>query len=229
MRMKKVGSGRMSEGWQRPDHSGWPLPGLFRDAKKMTDEELEAKFLEYYRSGGGRQNLNQIHRDRIIRDKKRFREIISYLLDEKINVAKRMDEILDGKSHIEGVGKAIATSFLIDFNPNRYRFWNNKTEMGFSILGWKVHENKDSWGEAYLKVLGAIDKLRSLKPEYSLSFDDVDLFLHTISAEKEGEEAVNALTEGREILKIPVEPRAPTPREIDRMEFAMEKYLEEFI
>ena len=206
----------------------WIQPDVI---KKLSDEELEAKFLEYFKSGGGRQNLNQIYRDRIIRDKKRFREMTTYLLDEKASVGKKLDEILEAKGeyHIEGVGKAIATSFLMDYNPNKYCIWNNKTQMGFSILGWKVYENKDSWGEAYLKVLDALQTLINLKPEYNLTFDDIDLFLHTISAEKEGEEAVSALTEGQEIPKIAGESTSPTPREIDSMEFAMEKYLEEFI
>ena len=48
--------------------------------QKMPDKDLESKFLDYYRNGGGRQNLNQIYRDRIIRDKKRFREMMSYIL-----------------------------------------------------------------------------------------------------------------------------------------------------
>jgi len=38
----------------------------------QPDEELETRFAEYCRSGGRRQALNQIYRDRIIRDKNRF-------------------------------------------------------------------------------------------------------------------------------------------------------------
>lgn len=204
--------------WIQPDH-----------IKKMTDEELESKFLEYYKNGGGRQNLNQIYRDRIIRDKKRFREMISLLLDEKINIDKRLDEVLEGKYHIEGLGKAIVTSFLMDFNPDKYCLWNNKTEMGFNVLGLEVYEKKDSKGKAYLKVLGALQKLKNLKPEYNLSFDDVDLFLHTISAEKEGQEVVDALIKHGEIRQTAVESKPSAEEEIESMEFAMEKYLEEFI
>jgi len=201
--------------------------------QKMADKELETKFLEYYKAGGGRQNLNQIYRDRIIRDKKQFREMIGYLLDEKINLEKRLEEVLEaeGRYHIEGVGRAIATSFLMDFKPDKYCLWNNKTEMGFSALGWgKVYENKDSWGAAYQKVLERLRTIIELKPEMSLSFDDADLFLHTISAEEEGRQAVKAVTEGMEIQKkteaIIEGDWAPS---VEGMEFAMEKYLEEFI
>src|SRR3972149_7260172 len=127
----------------------------------MPDKDLESRFLEYFKAGGGRQNLNQIYRDRIIRDKKRFREMRGYLLEEKVSLEKRLGEVLEpeGKYHIEGVGRAIATSFFMDFKPDRYCLWNNKTEMGFSALGWgKVYENRDSWGAAYQKVL---DKLKT--------------------------------------------------------------------
>jgi len=204
----------------------WIQPDMIR---KISDEELEAKFLEYYKSGGGRQNLNQIYRDRIIRDKKRFMETILYLLNESVDIKKRVDEILDGKYRIEGFGKAIATSFLMDYNPAKYCLWNNKTEMGFSVLGWKAYQRKDSRSTAYLKVLEAIQRLKDLKPELNLTFDDIDLFLHTISAEDEGKKAIESIIEDKEILKPIVEEIGQASMEVERMEFAMEKYLEEFI
>ncbi len=196
--------------------------------ESLSDEELETKFLEYYKSGGKRQNLNQIYRDRIIRDKKRFRETILYLLNEDVDIKERIDQILgESKYHIEGFGKAIATSFLMDYNPEKYCLWNNKTEMGLSVIGWKVYEGKDSWGNAFLKVLGALQHLRDLGSKFNLTFDDVDLFLYTISAEDEGKEAVKAVNDGREISN-PEEIRGIS-KEAESMEFAMEKYLEEFI
>jgi predicted nuclease of restriction endonuclease-like (RecB) superfamily len=202
----------------------WIQPDVIR---KMTDEELDTRFLEYYKTGGGRQSLNQIYRDRIIRDKKRFRETILYLLDEGISIEKRIDQILDGKYRIEGFGKAILTSFLMDFNSDKYCLWNNKSEMGFSVLGWKVYEEKDSWSGAYLKVLNALQRLKEINPEFNLAYADIDMFLHTISAEDEGIEAVRAITEGVEISKC--ETIKETPKEIESAEFTMEKYLEEFI
>ena len=191
--------------------------------KKMSDQELETRFLEYFKSGGGRQNLNQIYRDRIIRDKEGFRNTILYLLDEGIDIKERIDQILEGKFRIKGFGKAILTSFLMDYDQDKYCLWNNKTEMGFSVLGWEVYESRDSWGTAYLKVLDALKRLRDLGSRFNLTFNDIDLFLHTISAEDEGREAVEAIPEGREVLE-------PREREqVESMEFAMERYLEEFI
>ena len=201
----------------------WVQPNVIQ---KMPDIELETKFLEYYKTGGGRQSLNQINRDRIIRDKKRFRETILHLFDESIDIKNRINDTLGGKYRIEGFGKAIATSFLMDYNPTKYCLWNNKTELGISVLGWKVYENKDSWGTAYQKILETLQNLINLELELNLTFDDIDLFLHTISAEDEGIRAVKAIREGNEPGNGS---NRQTPEEIQTMEFVMERYLEEFI
>lgn len=193
--------------------------------KNLSDEELERKFLNYY-NNNTRQTLNRINRDKIIQDKKRFRYIMAFLLNESIDIKKRLDEVLGGGYHIEGFGKAILTSFLMDFKPEKYCLWNNKTEMGFAVLGWKVYENRDSWGVAYLKVLEALQKIRDLKAEYSLSFGDVDLFLHTISSEEEGIRTVKGITDGIEGDEDPTE---ISPNKTESMDIVFEKYLEEFI
>jgi hypothetical protein len=177
----------------------WIQPDVIRE---MPDNELEAKYLEYYKSGGKRQNLNQIYRARIIRDKKRFRNTLLYLLDEEKDVKDRIDQILNGKKYrIEGFGKAIATSFLMDFDIGKYCLWNNKTEMGFSVIGWELYERKDSPGAVYLKVLEALKRLKELRPEFNFTFDDIDLFLHTISAEAEGKKIVRQITQGVRIQR----------------------------
>jgi len=145
-----------------------------------------------------------------------------------VNIKERIDQILGGKYRIEGFGKAILTCFLMDYNPDKYCLWNNKTERGFSVIGWEVYENRDSQGAAYQKVLKVLQKLRGLRPELNLTFDDIDLFLHTISAEDDGRNAVRAIIEGREISK-PMKEVEQTLQEVKNMEFAMERYLEEFI
>lgn len=200
----------------------WIQPDII---KELSDKEIEAKFLEYYRSGGGRQGLNQIYRDRIIRDKKLFRKTIMYLLDEKVDLKERVDNILGGEFHIEGFGRAILTSFLMDYNPEKYCLWNNKTEMGLSVLGWDIYKKNDSKGNAYLKILSTIRKLSNFISGQKLSFDEVDLFLHTISAEDEGKLAVENIKEGLP----PEETRQNVSPPESSMEFSMEKYLEEFI
>jgi hypothetical protein len=208
------------------DNQKWIQPSVIH---AMTDDELETKFLEYYRTGGGRQALNQIYRDRIIRDKGRFRKTLSYLLDEGTTIQKRVDQVLGGEYRLEGFGKAILTSFLMDYHPDKYCLWNNKTDMGFSVLGWRVYESRDSKGTAYLKVLDALNNLIGLRPDLKLSFIDVDLFLHTISAEDEGRKAVRIVTEGEVPVSMPSAEQAAQIPTAEGMEFIMEKYLEDFI
>lgn len=207
----------------------WIQPNVIQ---KMSDEELEKKFREYFDDGGGgKQTLNPIYRDRIIRDKNRFRKTLLYLLDENVDVRERIDQILGvgGEYRIKGFGPAIVTSFLMDYNPEKYCLWNNSTDNGFSVIGWRVYEPGDSPGTAYLKVLNALQKLIDLRPEFNLTFDDIDLFLHTISAEEEGKKAVKAVTEGTEIKPVETTREIPTPTETESMEFPMEKQLEDFI
>lgn len=174
------------------ENNKWIQP---EQVKEMSDDELEKRFLEYYKGGTGKkQRLNQIYRDRIIRDKKRFREVLLYLLDEGIDIRERMNQILDGGHKIEGFGKAIATAFLMDFDQSKYCLWNDKTDSGFKVLGRKVYEGKDSPGTAYEKVLKAHQEIKDLRPDLNLAFLETDLFLHTISAEEEGRKIVKKMT-----------------------------------
>jgi hypothetical protein len=178
-------------------NSKWINPNSIRS---LTDNELRQKFLEYFKGGEGRQRLNQIYRDRIVRDIPRFREMLLHLLNEEIPIEQRFQNVVEGQYHIEGVGKGLASTLLMDFNMDKYCLWNNKTEMGLNVLGWKVYDRGDDVGKRYVKVLTALKKLRDdIAPEPKLTFDDVDLFLHFISAEEEGISLVQTLTEEKEI------------------------------
>jgi hypothetical protein len=127
-----------------------------------------------------------------------------YLLDEEKDIKERVDQILSSKEYqIKGFAKAIATSFLMDFDITKFCLWNNKTEMGFSVIGWELYERKDSPGGVYLKVMEALKRLKGLKPEFNFNFDDIDLFLHTISAEVEGKKIVKQIAQGVRIQRPP--------------------------
>lgn len=178
-------------------NSKWINPNSIQS---LTNDELQQKFLEYFKGGEGRQRLNQIYRDRIVRDIPRFREMLLHLLNEEIPIEQRFQDVVEGDYHIEGVGKGLASTLLMDFNMDKYCLWNNKTEMGLNVLGWKVYDRGDDVGKRYVKVLTALKKLRDdIAPELKLTFDDVDLFLHFISAEEEGIRLVQTLTEEKEI------------------------------
>lgn len=177
---------------------GWIGPN---NVKAMSKDELRNKFVEYYSGGEGRQILNQIWRDRIIRDGSKFTDMLFYLLNENTPIEKRFSNVVssDGKKHIEGVGKALASAFLMSFNLQKYCIWNNKTEMGFNVLGWgSPYQSSDNEGAKYAKVLEQLRKLRDeVGSELNFDFDEVDNFLHWISAEEEGKNAVrNRVGEG---------------------------------
>lgn len=163
----------------------------------ISDDQLKVKFIEYYNGGEGRQSLNKIWRDRIIRDAVKFRSMLVYLLDETVPLQERFSNVTssDGAKHIEGVGRALASAFLMDLNPQEYCIWNSKTEMGFSVIEWDLpYESSDNEGTKYVKVLEQLDRLREIGAELKINFDDVDFFLHWISAEDEGKKAVEATT-----------------------------------
>ena len=202
-------------------NSEWLKPDAI---DKMDEESLKERLFDYYKSGGGRQTFNQIYRDRILRNN-HLKNMLLYLLNEEIGIKERINFVLDGEDHIEGVGKAFITSILMDWDIEKYCLWNKKTMMGFAALGWEMNHKGLSSGEIYCNVLDQIKQLQKLKPEYDLSFEDVDLFLHTISATDEGVDAVSTIIQGEDISSdeyINID-------DMRSMEFAMEKYLEEFI
>lgn len=207
---------------RRRDHEIWKQWINGESVRRLSDEELKEKFLDYFNKGAGRHPFNAIYRDRIVRDVSKFRSMLLHLLNEKIPLERRFDDVLDGDHRIEGVGKALASSLLMDFDTSKYCVWNNKTDMGFAVLGWKVWERRDSWGIAYSKVLKNLQRIKDLRPDLNLDFMDVDLFLHTIAAEDEGTKIAERLTgEESGAEPIPLQEFAP--------EFTMEKHLEEFI
>ena len=166
------------------ENNQWIQPSVI---KIMSDDTLKEKYLNYYNSNvGDKQNLNKVNRDRIVRDIGKFRKTIYYLLDESIDIKERVNQVLKGGYKIKGFGRGILTAFLSDFNPNKYCAWNNKTEMGFKVLGWKARKRGDSEGAQYEKVLDLLKRLQGLRHDLHLTLDNVDSFLHTISAEEEG-------------------------------------------
>ena len=189
--------------------------------KEISDEELKQKFEEYYKIGAGRHSFNQIYRDRITRDIERFRNMLLYLLDESVDITERLNEILNknGKYYIQGVGKALVTSFLFDFNPNKYCIWNNKVEAGLGRIGWLPEKKGVTKGEYYLKILEVIKKLVSLSSEPYNNFGDVDLALHILAVEKEGDIAL------KEILGIPVQKDLGEENEYQVMERTLQDFL----
>lgn len=189
--------------------------------KSLTDEDLKQRFIEYYKTGAHRNEFNQINRDKIIKDVPGFRKMACHLLDESVPIKIRLDNILKGKYYVEGVGKGLITSLLLDFKPEEYCVWNNSVAMGLARLGRLptiTKGEKDS--ETYLKIIKAHKQIRDIFPKPYNNFIDVNYFLHLVA-----KESINP-------------PSEPTPTENDgavdkqmtsQVEFTMEKILEDFI
>lgn len=222
-----------AETWRaqrRKDRDHW-AEWINPDAlKSLSDDQLKERFLEYFNNGAGRHPFNAIYRDRIIRDISKFRRTIQYLLDEAIPVEDRLNQILNGSGtyHIEGIGKGLATSFLMDLNPDKYCTWNNKINMGLEAIGLSPAFNRgEDWGGRYKTILDTLTHIKSLRP--GLNFLDVDHFLHIVSAEEVGIEAVKEIVEGKTTVVGIEESIRNITDEQAKTEFVMEKYLEEFI
>jgi len=212
------------------DHKRWKKWIDPNKLDSLSDDELKNGFLEYFNEGAGRHSFNAIYRNRIIKDVKKFRNTMKFLLDGSVAVKERLDKILDknGIQHIEGIGKGLATSILMDLDPQNYATWNNRTIMGLDALGSSPEfERGDSWGTRYEKVLIEIKNIRELMPE--LTFLEIDHFLHIVSATEEGREALMDLVEGKETSSEVAGTMSEITKERKDVEFVLEKYLEEFI
>ena len=196
----------------------------------LSNEELKIKFIEYFNRGAGRHPFNAIYRDRIVRDIDKFRKTVKYLIDESVLLQERINQVLDskGKYGIEGMGKGLATSILMDLNPSKYATWNNKTNMGLEALGFTPKfDRTDTWGSKYQKILASISQIRNIRP--GLTYMEIDAFLHTMAAEDDGVRVLKQILEKNDISPLEREQTEPSLGKSSQMEFAMENYLEEFI
>ncbi|MEL7672022.1 DUF3578 domain-containing protein [Methanobacterium sp.] len=189
-------------GCERFNHQ-WIQPELI---KEMSNEDLRKHYLDYFNNGTGKkQKLIAIPRDRIIQSEK-FRDSLLYLLNEEIDIKTRINELLysNNEKHIDGMGKALITAFLMDFKPDKYCLWNGKTEMGLNALEWAnlFYQRGDTSGDVYIKIMNLFKKLKDIDPELNLTYLGIDLFLHTISATEEGEKILEKIRNGPSELKI---------------------------
>ncbi len=168
-----------------------------------NDDDVREGYIDHFANAF--QSLNPIYRDRIVRDPGRFREAIRELLDESVPVITRLDRLLDGHQHIEGMGRGLATEYLMIAHPDKYCLWNGKTESGLAALErMPVFARGQTSGQRYDMILRAVAELRDLTG--SPSYPDTDMFLHFVGApEEEGSSALRA------VLASPPEPASAVP------------------
>ena len=138
--------------------------------KALSNEELKNRFLEYFREGAGRHPFNAIYRDRVIRDDdpdtKTFREVMIFLLDESVPVRERVNGILDQKGgiyHIDGMGKGLVTSFLMDL-PAIFEILA-VAETDTVLLFFKFAEVFKYFNElSFISILKSRERLKLISP-----------------------------------------------------------------
>jgi hypothetical protein len=161
-----------------------------------SDDDLRKGYLDHFENA--LQALNPIYRDRIVRDPGRFRKAIRELLDESVPVVTRLDRLLDGPQHIEGMGRGLATEYLMIVHPDKYCLWNGKSESGLAALDrMPVFARGQTSGQRYDMILRAVTELRDLTG--SPSYPHTDMFLHFVGApEEEGSNALRAVSQSQE-------------------------------
>jgi len=206
---------------------------LLNVAGSGTDTDLRSGYLEHF--GDPFQSLNAIYRERVVKDPGKFRKAVRGLLDESIPIVSRLDRLLDGSEHIEGMGRGLSTEYLMIAHPDKYCLWNSKTENGLTALErMPTFTSSQSSGERYGMILQAVTDLRDIIG--STDYPDTDQFLHFVGApEDEGREALAAVSNPRLDSALNVSPAsmAPTPVVPDQTSYVLtpglESRLEEFI
>ena len=123
----------------------------------------------------------------ITKDMTKLKKTVNYLLDEKIDIVERFNNVVspDGKYRIEGMSNGKATIFLHMAYPNKYGVWNGPVNKAFQILG-RVDERfrirEPNLGEKYKKINNLLKWLRDeySSKKYKNGFEnlsDVDIFV----------------------------------------------------
>jgi Endonuclease NucS C-terminal domain len=212
--------------WRRQwheDHKRWLVWLSPSTIDTLTDADLRERFLEYYTHGAGRYRWFPVNRDKLVQDVSLLRSTLKFLLDENIDIGKKLQETLgDGGVHaVEGMGRNLVTSILEDMDPAKYGTWNTMTQAGLMQLGrWPDFGRGDDWGGKYQKVVQELSQIRQLGQR--LDFIDVDHFMYIVGATEEGIDAVDALRRG-------APPSVQTSSPVSGGYVILEKLLEEFI
>jgi hypothetical protein len=131
------------------------------------------------------------------------KKTIAYLQDESIDIKTRINEVLDGRFAVRGMGKNLATAILhVCDNSDKYGVWNNMVEGTLELLGLlpKMTTNK---GEAYARIN---EVLNNIKRELNTDLARVDCFMCMARGLLEGETTERIMTEeGAEGVSVSLE------------------------
>ena len=100
------------------------------------------------------------------------------MVDDSIDVSSRVNNALIGKTHVDGVGKNIATGIIhVCDTEDKYGVWNSRTEETLQLLK-RAPTHALTPGETYTRIN---QELSQLKIELATDLLVVDSFMWYIS------------------------------------------------
>lgn len=167
----------------------WPTGQIWIEERKRVYQEYRIKFnvegldalekedfLEFLQF---RNNFSWIglYRwgNRAAENMKQVRNALKVLLDEEIPIRDRLNKILkrDSQSHVDGLGKNLATSILMVSQPDLYGVMNEKALDAIAILG-RIFRVSSNPGRSYE---GFNEYLRELATKLNTDLISLDGFL----------------------------------------------------
>jgi len=130
------------------------------------------------------------------------KKAVAYLQDESVDIKARINEVLDGKLAVKGMGKNLATAILhVCDCSDKYGVWNNMVEGTLERLGLlpKMITNK---GEAYARIN---EVLNSIKRELNTDLARVDCFMYMARELLDSDTVERITAEGTEGVSVSLE------------------------
>lgn len=131
-----------------------------------------------------------------------LKEAIAYLQNESIDIKTRINEVLDGRLAVRGMGKNLATAILqVCDNQDKYGVWNNMVEGTLELLGLlpRLTTNR---GESYARIN---EILNIIKTELNTDLVYVDCFMYMAREFLGGEGAEITTRESPEGVSVSLE------------------------
>ncbi len=138
---------------------------------------LSANDVKRFTSFKENEHWNGIHRQHnsYTKDMPKLRSALKNLLDESLDIQRRIDGIRDPATGVKGLGRSVYSAILFTVYPNKYPVFNNKTENTLVRLGLWSDNSFETEGEKYKK---AAEIFRSLATAIGCSLAELDGITH---------------------------------------------------
>jgi len=185
------------------------------DALDQLTKEQFKSFLLFKKN----KHWDGIHRqgNMVTEDMPKLRKALKILLNEKIDLKDRLDELFpkNKPNFIKGLGRAVITPILMVVYPDKYGVYNNISEDALQKLGLHPTLRGESFAERYIKINSI---LTDIAQRYDVSLFQLDWlgYIYEMEVENNGEDKETQLEVEGEIIE-------------DLASFGLEKHLEDFL